>query len=215
MQLDTGQWIVIIISSLLIIAYIRGYFYNRQHGEQVARWLLEGLKEWGEVRPGEKMPGMVTGGRLIVEQGRAPLRKIEALYLLAPRENPLFWLFHRLQGRGDELYVWITYFSTPGLEVELACKGDRQFASRLKAADKPALTLVDAPPGLQIACQVVDAGAQGLPSQVAGFVQRHRHALVRLALRPSKPHLFLRLDLRRVLPQRAGEFFEELSQLKE
>lgn len=212
MELDTGQWLVIILCAVLIIAYIRGYLYNRQQGEQTTRWLLEGLKAWGEVRPGEKMPGMVTGGRLIVEQGRAPLRKIEALYILAPRENPLFWLFHRLQGRGDELYVWITYFSKPEYEVELARKGDRQFGSRLKATDKPALTFVDAPTNLQMAYEMKD-GAD-LSDRVGDFVQRYRTALVRLALRGNKPHLFVRIDLHAARSRPAVEFFNGLGELR-
>ena len=220
MELNTGQWVVIILCAVLIIAYIRGFLYNRQQAEQIARWLADGLKEWGEVTPGEKMPGMVTGGRLVVEQAAAPLRKIEALYILAPRDNPLFWLFHRLSGRGDELIVWVTFQHKPDQEIEAARKGDRQFASRLKAKDKPALTLVDAPAGFQMACQArngtppADVGAQGLRPQLKDFIQRRSSALIRLALRPNKPHLFLRADLRKVRARPARELLQELSELK-
>jgi len=213
MDLNTGQWVVIILCAVLIIAYIRGFYYNRQQAEKTLTWLLEGLKGWGKVAPGEKLPGMVTGGRLIVEPGAAPMRKIEALYLLAPRENPLFWLFYRLQGKRDELIVWVTYFTKPEQELEVARKGDRQFAGRLKATDKPSLTLVDAPPGLQMAYEAQDGAA--LPDRLRGFVDGHANMLLHLSLRPNKPHLFLRADLRRVSAHKASEFFEELSKLKE
>ena len=211
MELDTGQWLVIIFCAVLIIAYIRGFLYNRQQAEQIARWLVEGLKEWGEVTPGEKMPGMVTGGRLVVEQAAAPLRKIEALYILAPRDNPLFWLFHRISGRGDELIVWVTFQHKPDQELEAARKGDRQFASRLKARDKPALTLVDAPAGFQMAHE---AKGGSLPGKVGDFVQRRSSALIRLVLRPNKPHLFLRADLHKVRARPARELLQELSELR-
>lgn len=212
MELDIGQWLVIILSAVLILGYIRGFYYNRQQGEKTLKWLLEGLKEWGKVAPGEKLPGMVTGGRLIVEPAKAPMRKIEALYLLSPRENPLFWLFHRLQGKQDELIVWVTYFTAPERETEVARQGDRKFASRLKSTDKTALTRVDAPPGLEMAYQAQEG--QAAPEKLLSFVERHRRSLLQLSLRGNKPHLFLRMDLRRVREQGAGEFFRELSNLK-
>jgi hypothetical protein len=211
MDLNTGQWVVIIISALLILAYIRGYVYNRQQAEKILRWLFAGLKEWGKVAPGEKMPGMVTGGRLIVEPATRPVRKIEALYLLAPRENPLFWLFYRLQGKRDELIVWVTYYAAPGHALEAARKGDRKFASRLKATDKPVLQVVDAPEGLQAAYAA--AGEAGLPDALRQFLAAHARELLQVSLRPNKPHLFLRADLRVVKRETGREFFEELGGL--
>ena len=127
MNLNTGQWVVIIVCSVLILGYILGYFYNRQRAEQIFRWLKLGLSSLGEVSLGEKLPGMATGGRLEVSQASAPLKKVEAVYLLAPRENILFWIFHMLQGRSDELVVWVNYQSRPEQSVEVARKGDRQF----------------------------------------------------------------------------------------
>lgn len=212
MELDTGQWIVIIICAVLIIAYIRGYIYNHQQAGKIAPWLIDGLKEWGKVTPGEKMPGMVTGGRLIVEQASKPFRKIEALYLLAPRENPLFWIFHLLQGRGDELIVWINLQHTPNQNVEVARKGDRQFAGRLKAKDKPPLTEVEAQPGFQIALDANDGSS--LPEWVGKFIERYRNAIVHLSLRGNKPNLFLRLKLHKVMARPLRELFNELSELE-
>ena len=98
MELDMGQWVVIGICAFLIIGYIRGFYYNRQRAGQILAWLHEGLKTLGMVSAGEKLPGMATGGRLEVKQAAPPFRRAEAVYLLSPRENPLFWLFHRLQG---------------------------------------------------------------------------------------------------------------------
>lgn len=103
MQLNTGQWVVIIVCSIIILGYILGYFYNRQRAQRIYTWLRQGLSTLGEVSIGEKLPGMATGGRLEVNHPDAPLKRVEAVYLLAPRENLLFWVFHMLQGRGDEL----------------------------------------------------------------------------------------------------------------
>lgn len=212
MELNTGQWAVIILSAVLLAGYIRGYFHNRQKAEKALNWLLEGLKEWGKVSPGTKLPGLVTGGRLIVEPASAPMRKIEALYLLAPRENPLFWLFYRLQRKREELIVWVTYYAAPERELEVARRGDPRFASRLKAADKTVLRLMDAPPGLQMAYEA--QGEAAVPDNLRSFIQAHARELEQLSLRPNKPHLFLRADLRVVNERKASEFFKELSELR-
>ena len=44
MNLNTGQWVVIIVAGVLILGYIMGYFYNRQRAEQIfemaERWTI-------------------------------------------------------------------------------------------------------------------------------------------------------------------------------
>src|SRR4030067_1137916 len=131
MQLNTGQWVVLIVCGVLIFGYIRGYYYNRQRAEKILNWLRQGLSTLGEVTIGQKLPGMATGGRLEVNQASAPLKRVEAVYLMAPRENLLFLLFHLIQGKGDELIVWVNYQSKPQQCLEVARKGDRPFEKRL------------------------------------------------------------------------------------
>lgn len=214
MELNLGQWIVIGICALLILGYIRGYFYNRRRAAHISAWLLEGMEPWGPVTRGGKLPGMVTGGRLEVQQAAAPLRRVEAVFLLAPRENPLFWIFYRLQGKRDELIVWVTFHHKPEQAVEIARQGDRQFVSRLKAADKPSLSLVEAPPGLQMAIEEKKDAATSLAAgKVQPFVQRYSLSILRLALRANKPHLFLKIDLKAIRSIPAVEFFTALSEL--
>jgi len=212
MELNLGQWIAIGICAILIIGYVRGYITNRQRAKQISLWLLEGLKPWGQVTGGRKLPRMVTGGRLEVQQAQAPLRQVEAVFLLAPRENLLFWILYRLQGKRDELLVWITFQSKPEQAVEVARKGDKLFENRLKAADKPSLSIMSAPPPLQIASEEKEGAI--LAGKVQSFVQRFPSLILRLALRANKPHLFVRTDLRIVQSIPADEFFTALSELR-
>ncbi len=211
MNLNTGQWVVIIIAAILILGYILGYYYNRQRAEQIFRWLKGGLSTLGEVSVGEKLPGMVTGGRLEVNQASAPLKKVEAIYLLSPRDNLLFWIFHLVQGRSDELIVWVTYQSRPEQAVEVARKGDRQFAKRMNDKEKPALSMLEGIHGLQIAVEQ-KPGAM-LIGKVQAFVSSHASYLIRLAVRPDKPHLYLRLNLRLTRSFSATELFTALKDL--
>ncbi len=211
MNLNTGQWVVIIACSVLILGYILGYFYNRQRAEQIFRWLKLGLSSVGEVSLGEKLPGMATGGRLEVSQASAPLKNVEAVYLLAPRENILFWIFHMLQGRSDELVVWVNYQSRPEQSVEVARKGNRQFASRLSDKEKPALTMAEEIQGLQIAVEAKPGSLQS--GKVQAFLAAHGTSVIRLVVRPEKPNLYLRLNLRLMRRLTATQLFSTLKDL--
>ena len=211
MQLNVGQWVVIGVCAFLILGYVRGFYYNRRRAVEVLAWLNEGLKTFGPVTAGEKLPGMATGGRLEVKRAETPVRRVEVVYLLAPRENLLFWLFHLLQGKRDELIVWVTYQSRPEQEVEVARRGDRQFESRLKAADKKPLTVSPGPRGLSIASEGKKGGV--LAGKIQSILEQYGSAVYRLALRDNKPHLFLRVNLRVMQSAPAVEFFSALRDL--
>ena len=211
MQLNTGQWVVLIICGVLILGYILGYYYNRERARQIFRWLKQGLSTLGEVTQGDKLPGMATGGRLEVNQPAAPLKRVEAVYLLAPRENPLFLIFHLLQGRGDELVVWVNYQSKPEQSIEVARRGDRQFTKRLQDKEKPALSLVEGVRGLQVAVETKTG--LSLAEKVQSFISRVPSSVIRLALRPDKPHLYLRTNLRVMQHLSAEDFFSLVKDL--
>jgi hypothetical protein len=211
MQLNTGQWVVIIVCSVLILGYILGYFYNRQRAQRIYTWLRQGLSTLGDVSIGEKLPGMATGGRLEVNQPGAPLKRVEAVYLLAPRDNLLFWIFHMLQGRGDELIVWMNFLSKPEQSVEVARKGDRQFAKRLIDKEKPVLSTRDGIDGLQFA--VEEKPGSLIADKVQLFINKFPANVIRLAVRPEKPHLYLRTNLRLMRKLTATELFSILKEL--
>ncbi len=211
MQLNTGQWAVIIIAGVLILSYILGYYYNRQRAEKIYRWLKQGLSAYGEVALGNKLPGMTTGGRLEVNQATAPFKRLEAVYLLAPRENPLFLLFHLLQRRGDELIVWVNFLSKPAQLVEVARPGDRQFEKRLLEKDKPALSSLSSVSGLRLAVQ--DIPGSPLAGRVEEFIAKYPSSVIRMAVRPEKPHIYLRTNLRIMQRTPAAQLFEDLKQL--
>ncbi len=159
------------------------------------------------------MPGMVTGGRLEVNQASDPFKRVEAVYLLAPRENLLFILFHTLQGRGDELILWVSSQAKPEQVIEVARPNDRQFLRRLQATDKVKLSLLNSPKQLRVAAEEV-RGAH-LAEKVLSFAERYKASLIRLALRHEKPHLFLRINLKIMSQVTAEQLFNELKELVE
>jgi hypothetical protein len=211
MNLNTGQWAILIACGVLLLSYILGYYYNRQQAEKIFPWLQKGLATLGTVTRGDKLPGLATGGRLEVNQPAAPLRTVETLYLLAPRENLLFWAFSALQGRGDELIVWVTYQSKPEQSVEVARRTNRQYLKRLNDPDKPALTVLENQGRLQVAAE--DKPGPAIIGKVQALLQRYPNSVVRLSLRPDKPHLYLRINLRIMRHTPAVDFFTGLKEL--
>lgn len=185
MELTLAQWLVIGICTVLILGYILGYYYNRQQAGRILAWLRSGLEKWGSVSVGEKLPGMITGGQLIVKKASEPFQRIEAVYLLAPRENLFFWLFHRLQGRGDELVLKIILPKAPKARMEAKRSWRSDFLYHGQCAEE----------------------------KLAAFLARHGRAVFHLALRREAPHLFVRVYLPALMADSAGAFIASLSEL--
>jgi hypothetical protein len=211
MELDLGQWIIISICAVLIGGYIYGYYYNRRKAENISVWLKAGLEKWGKVSAGKPLGGLSSGGRLYADQTAEPFQRIEAIFLLEPRENLIFWLFHRLQGRRDELVLKISLRAAPEQEVEAARRGDREFASRLAKASKKPFKKADSPQGFEMAYRS-GKGTRAVES-IRAFLEQYDRAIFRLTLRRESPHLFLRTYLPLIQAESAEKFFSALSDL--
>lgn len=185
MDLTLSEWLVIGLCVILVVGYIFGFYYNRQQAGRIQTWLRKSLEKWGAVSLGDKLPGMSTGGRLVVKNASAPYQRIEAIYLLAPRENLLFWLFHRLQGRGDELVLRINLPKAPPAGMEAR----RNFRSNF-----------------------IYHG-QDTEEKWGPFLAQHGRTFSHLILRRESPHLVARATLPALMAENPGTFLTSLHQL--
>jgi hypothetical protein len=71
--------------------------------------------------------------------------------------------------------------------------------------------MLPAPKPLQAAAEEVHGAS--LANKVQAFAARYKSSLVRLAIRPEKPHLFLRMNLRMLSSTTAEQLFAELKEL--
>jgi len=210
MQLDAGQWAVIGICVVLIAGYAGGYYYNRRLAEQTLAWLQKGLGRWGQATPGERLGGLATGGRLAVNAAREPFQRIEAVFLLEPRENMIFWLFDRLRGRRDELILRIVLRAAPDKEslAEVGRRQDRNFKRALEKEKSP--TVEPAAHGLDIAYWGKKSQAG---ERTRFFLGKYGEAVNLLSIRRAAPHLFLRVRLKPLLNRSAEDFFSDVRDL--
>jgi len=185
MKLSLEQWLVIGFCAVLLIGYIAGYYYNRQQAGKIHGWLRSNLEKWGTVALGEKLPGMVTGGRLLVQNSSKPFRQIEAVYLLAPRENLIFWFVHLLQGRGDELVLRIHLPNVPKQAMEVKRNWRSKFVYH----------------------------GEGTEEQWKAFLAKHGQAFIHMAFRREAPHFFVRARLPLLMSDSSWTFLASLAEL--
>jgi len=211
MQLDTGQWIVIGICAILIAGYIGGYFINRRMAQLILAWLQPGLENWGHVTPGEPLGGLATGGSLNVFNGREPFQRIEALFVLEPRDNLVFWFFDRFRGRRDELILRISLRLAPGIDtlVEAGRRSDRNYRQAI-SKDRENLYTTVTSGSLELAYPSRKAASN---DRTRLFFENYGAAVTRLTIQRHYPHIFLRVRLKTLLAQPAQEFFSALSEL--
>lgn len=151
-----------------------------------------------------------TGGHLSVNAASEPFQRIEAVFLLEPRENLIFWLFGRLRGRQDELILKIKLHAAPGKEsqIEAGRHRDRDFQQAVEKEKSPILE--SAVRGLEIA-------HWGKKSQAGDcarlFLEQYGRSVMRLSIRRQSPHVFLRARLKPLLNRPAEDFFSALHDL--
>jgi hypothetical protein len=118
-DLDLGQWIVIVLSGFLFIWFILAGSANRKRGIATYRWLRQGLETLGKISNAEFIGASNMGARFVVAKPAWPFRRVEAHYLLEPREFLPYWLFSYLRGKRDEVVIKVALRMTPSGSLEI------------------------------------------------------------------------------------------------
>lgn len=213
MSLNPGQWVVIALSAILILGYVRGYFINRHKAEEITLWLREGLSAWGTVTPGARLGGMATGARMKVENATPPFARIEAIFVLEPRENLLFWLGTRLQGRRDQVALLIDFRGRPRYVAEVGSPRDRDFRRTAAALKDPIMASGSDAIPLQIA--LPQKHRQGAAAAIRRFLEESHQAIFRLTVQNSRPNLVVRAYLPTLQRESAQNFLAAVARLQE
>ena len=207
--MNWGQWFMIGLSIVLFVWFIVGVIVNRRRGGTVYDWLVKGLPsppdrvQWNGV--------LRSAAYLHWERPLEPFLKLAVLLTLTPRENLPLWLFRRLQGRRDELYLRADLRAVPTQEVEVGLRGDRSFETYLARQLKEPYATLPATGKLEIARRGKQDTA-GL-ERLKVFLSGHERAVLRLSLRRKSPHLFLQLRLPPLQAESANQFFDALRAL--
>ena len=211
--MNPGEWIAIGLSAVLLAWFAGGFFRNRQKSEEVYRWLRDGLAPFGRTGALERAGRPANAFRLAVEHPEAPFRRVEALFLLEPRENLPLWLYGRLQGGRDELVLRFTLRSAPNGEIEAGRDQDADFRKRVSAESKNPFRLIPGPHGFEVAQRGrIDSGSA---NRLQAFLEGYGASLRLLAIHRQEPHLLLRGSLSDFLARPAQPFLSAFAGLIE
>ena len=172
---------------VIVVIFVVGWFavgthWNVRKGEDVLRWLQQGLPLAGEKTTLRWLGSSVV--ELKIQQAKAPFREAEALVVLEPRDVAPLWWIARLRGRRDLFVFRATLLRAPRLELEavdskswtLGHPGGRIKAEHWSTQSLPPLT-VHSPANFSAAAAVVNlAVLDGCPP-------------VRLTVCVTAPHL--------------------------
>jgi hypothetical protein len=176
--------IAIAILLVVMLWFAFGTQRNIRRGNDLLRWLQEGLPILGE-RTTLRWLGS-TAAELTIASARAPFRDAQVLVVLEPRDVPLLWLFGRSRGRRDFVIVRGNLQRPPRFVLEAA---DPTAWGQAFAASGPAEgeTAVDWAPGITARASdgadlVATRGAWDELARMTGGVWR-------LTVQPVVPHL--------------------------
>lgn len=197
-DLNLGQWIVIALSAFLFIWYFLANSANRKRGTATYRWLYRCLKTVGEVSDAEWIGASNMGARLTVKKAKKPFRRVEAHYLLEPREFPPYWLYSRLKGKHDEVLIRVVFRIAPkgSLEVKRTT-GNRSNQLTANLRIQPGFELVNS-----------DLEDAQLLNMVNNFLVENGETVKRIVIQRNIPHLEISARIKPLLDSTAEAYFD-------
>jgi len=116
-DMEPTQIIIIVIGSVVMVAFAGGVLWNIRHGNAVMRWMQGGLPLIGEKTTLRWLGSSVV--ELNIEKARTPFRRFTLVLVLQPRDVPWLWLGSLLRNRRDMVIVRASLTSAPRLEYDL------------------------------------------------------------------------------------------------
>jgi hypothetical protein len=197
-DLDAGQWTVIALSAFLFIWFILASSANRSRGIATYRWLRQGMESLGRISNAEWIGASNMGARLVVANPAKPFGRIEAHYLLEPREFLPYWLFSYLRGKRDEVVIKIALRMTPKGSMEIHRLSGRK---TMPSGER-----------IQQNFRIAQADLENAPwmAGVEAFLKENNSTINKLLLRSQPPHIELHARLRPLLASAPESYFDQI-----
>jgi len=112
------QTILIIVVTLVMGWFAFGVIYNIRHGEAILKWMKGGLPIVGERTTFRWLGSSVA--ELGIAHAKNPMRSLQIMLALAPRDVPWIWLPAHLRGRRDTLIFRAQLSVAPKIDFDLA-----------------------------------------------------------------------------------------------
>ena len=195
-DLDVGQWIIVALSAFLFLWYFFANTANRKQGIATYRWLRQALEIYGKVSKAEWIGASNMGARLMVEKAASPLQRVQAHYLLEPREFLPYWLASRLRGKRDRVVIRVELRIPPRSSLEIRRISARH-ASTLPGDER-----------IHQDFQVVHADTEStnMMASVEAYLASRGSIVERIVIQRQAPHLELHARLKPLVRSSAESY---------
>jgi len=112
------QTILVIVVALVMGWFALGVIYNIRQGEAILKWMKGGLPRVGERTTFRWLGSSVA--ELVIAQAKSPMRSLQIMLAMAPRDVPWIWLPAHLRGRRDTLIFRAQLTVAPKIDFDLA-----------------------------------------------------------------------------------------------
>jgi hypothetical protein len=199
LNLDIGQWIVIGLSAFLFIWYVFAGAANRKTGIATYRFLRAVIGEFGDISGAEWIGSSNMGARIQVKKANKPIQRIEARYLLEPREFLPYWLVNYLRGKHDEILIRISLSHVPPGNLEIR---------RISHKAKNNINQGQLPQDFQM--EPPEYQNSDMVEKIASFLEEYGQTVEKILLQRKTPHVELQARVKPLLNVNTEAYSEAL-----
>ena len=209
--MDIGQQIVIILSVLLGVWYVVGAIINRRRGVATYQWIKGGLESLGKITEAKWIGTSGSGGRLIVDAGTKPFRRIEVVFLLDSREILPLWLVNLLRGKKDEMILKANLRRVPSTPFEIGSQGNKALKN-LGASTGMTIQAFESVPDFAVVTRE-KGQEEKIITRIEQFLSQYGESIKSISLQRQAPHLILRAALPVLRNDPPEAFFEDVKKI--
>ncbi len=217
--MDLGQWIVILLSVLMLGWYVIMSTYNRHLGVRAYRWLRLGLEARGEIVHARWLGTSSTGAKLVWqpfssqaqsadEEHHEAVKELHVSYFIENREILPLWLFYHLRGQRDVLIVQ-TLLSRPPKETWMLKKTSETYFPQ-EVPEFKSKEINWQPYQEKFHISKTPSKNQTFEAALSSFLERWHNELIGIAKQKQTPHVILKMNLPSLLALDAHEFCNQL-----
>jgi hypothetical protein len=206
--LNTGQWVIIGISAILVVWYFGANLYNRQKGVKTYRWLRKGLSTLGKIDQAGWLGSSSSGASLLVNKPSPPFRVIETSFLLETREILPWWIYNLSQGKHEHLLIKANLRKKPRQTIIIYRPEEAKKALKLLSDGGTQIESSNPPEGFRILFSEKE-DEPGL-NEIGKFLEWAGNSVQRITLQPEAPHLIVQAGISPILEIPAEDFFNRL-----
>jgi len=205
------QAILVIVVTLVMGWFAFGILYNLRHGDALLKWMKAGLPRIGE-RATYRWLG-TSVAELGISQAKPPLRSLQIMVALSPRDVPWLWLPAYLRGRRDTLIFRAQLTTAPKIDMDWVQPAF--WTGRMAVEDAAEKNWPQSEyQNLQLlAPAVFQKLAVSMLERLAEPMQALSPAYHRVSLRRDEPHLEIHLPLPDYKHIPADQYFNALQDL--